>query len=366
MAGLLTALAMLALASSDHAYASQNTQPSFETLSRQAEEARDAKQLEKALALYKRALALKPTWDEGLWSLGSIAYDLDRYAECATAFHRLASLKPDSAPAWTMSGLCEFRLRHYDAAADSLAHVERLSFQEPPELAHSARLHLALALTKTGSFERGIAVLTEMTRMEKKTAEITVAAGIAGLRKAWLPSEVPEPQRDLVFKLGDAMAAAMELDYKGATEKFEAVAQEFPLDPNVHFRFGAFLNIQDSDRGIDEIKKAVTLAPNHVPALVGLSTIYLKREEIPAAVEYGEKAVKASPEDFSAHIALGRALLAAEDAQRAAAELEVAVKLAPASPEARYSLGSAYSRLGRKEDAARELNEFKRLQHLTK
>src|SRR4029077_13804914 len=91
----------------------QTAPPSFATLSRQADAARDAKQLQKALTLYQRALKLKPNWDEGLWNLGSIAYDLDRYSECAPAFRRLATLKPDSAPAWTMSGLCEYKLARY-------------------------------------------------------------------------------------------------------------------------------------------------------------------------------------------------------------------------------------------------------------
>jgi tetratricopeptide (TPR) repeat protein len=134
----------------------------------------------------------------------------------------------------------------------------------------------------------------------------------------------------------------------------------------VHFRYGAFLNIQDSDRGVEEIRKAVELAPDHVPALVGLTVIYLKREEIDRALEYGERATKASPGDFSTHIALGRVLLAKENPAGATAELETAVKLAPASPEARFSLASAYARLGRKPDAARELAEFKRLESLGK
>ena len=81
-------------------------------------------------------------------------------------------------------------------------------------------------------------------------------------------------------------------------------------------------------------------------------------------MEYGQRAVKASPEDFSTHIALGRVLLAKENPAGAAAELELAVKLAPANPDAHFSLASAYSRLGRKQDSARELAEFKRLQHL--
>lgn len=342
----------------------QTTPPSFQNLSQQAEAARDAKQLDKALTLYQRALKLQPDWDEGLWSLGNLAYDLDRYSECAPAFRRMAGLKPDSAPAWTMSGLCEYKLRRYDAALESLSRAEELKFEEPPELSRAARLHLALVLIKGGSFERALTVLTDLTRMTGKTPEIVVAAGIAGLRQPWLPFEVPEASRDLVFKLGDAMAPAMERDYKEAREKFQAVVQQYPQEPNVHFRFGAFLNIQDSAQGVEEIQKTLELVPGHVPALVGLAVIYLKREEFDTALEYGERAVKASPDDYSAHIALGRALLAKENPARAAAELETAVKLAPASPDAHFSLASAYSRLGRKADSARELEEFKRLQHL--
>jgi tetratricopeptide (TPR) repeat protein len=342
------------------------TAPSFESLSKQAEAARDAKQLEKAVGLYQRALKIKPDWDEGLWNLGSIAYDLDRYGECAPVFRSLAALKPDSAPAWTMAGLCEYKLRSYNAALESLSRAESLKFVGPPELARSARLHLALVLTKLGIFERAITVLTELTLVHAKMPEAIVAAGIAGLRRPWLPSEVPEASRELVYLLGDAMTAAMEKDYKEASQKFETALQQYPQEANVHFRFGAFLNIQDSARGIEEITKAVELSPNHVPALVGLTVILLKGEQFDRALEYGERAVKAGPEDFSTHIALGRVLLAKENPARAAAELETAVKLAPASPEARFSLASAYSRLGRKDDSARELEEFKRLQHLEK
>jgi len=344
----------------------QTASPTFQTLSRQAEAARDGKQLTKALALYQRALQVKPDWDEGLWNLGSIAYDLDQYNQCATAFRRLAELKPKSAPAWTMSGLCEYRLHRYDAALESLVRAESFKFDGPRELARAGLLHLALMLTKSGNFERAIAVLTDLTRMQQKTPEIIVAAGIAGLRQPWLPFETPEASRDLVFQLGDAMGSAMELDFKEANRKFEALLLKYPQEANVHFRFGAFLNIQGSDRGVEEIKKALELAPDHVPALVGLTAIYLKREEFDRALEFGARAVKASPGDFSTHIEYGRALLAKENPAAAAAELEVAVKLAPASPEARFSLASAYSRLGRKEDAARELAEFKRLENLGK
>jgi len=342
----------------------QTSAPAFPALSKQAQTARDAHDLPKAFDLYQKALKLKPAWEDGLWNLGSIAYDLDRYRDCSAAFQKLTEIKPDGAPGWTMLGLCEYRQRNYGTALDALTRVEQLGFSETPELANAAKLHYALLLAKTGTFEKAITVLTDLTRTDKKTPEIAAAAGIAGLRRPWLPFEVPESEREMVYRLGDAMTTAMELDYKGANQKFEDLLKAYPNEPNVHFRYGALLYIQDADRGIDEMKKAIALAPDHVPALVSLSAISLKREDNKAALEYGERAVKASPGDFSTHIVLGRALLASEDPARAAAELEQALKLAPAVPEAHFSLATAYSRLGRKQDAAREQAEFKRLEQL--
>jgi tetratricopeptide (TPR) repeat protein len=332
-------------------------------LSRQAQSARDAHQLEKAVELYKQALKLKPNWEEGLWNLGSISYDLDRYTDCASAFGKLSEVKPDGAPGWTMAGLCEYTLGNFGRALESLAHVEQLSFNENAELAQAARLHYALVLTKTENFEKAIAVLTELARIGK-TPEIIAAAGIAGLRHPWLPKETPEADRELVYRMGDAMTAGMVADYAAANQKFEALLQTYPSEPNVHFRYGALLHMQDADRGIAEIQKAIALDPSHVPALVSLSVISLKREDTRAALEYAESAVKAGAQDFSSHVVLGRALLALDDPARAAVELEQAVKLAPAAPEARFSLATAYTRLGRKADAAREQDVFKKLEHL--
>src|SRR6266568_4710670 len=195
-----------------------------ENITRQAEAARDAKRLDEALTLYKRALKLKPGWEDGWWNAGSIAYDSNHYKECTSDFRRLAELKPQDAPAWTMKGLCEYELRDFGAALKSLTRVERMGFQETPELARAARLHLALVLTKLGYSEKAIVLLYRLTSAEqKKTDEIVVAAGIAGLRKPWIPPEVPESEQEKVFKLGDAMATYMAGgDVKGALDKFEA------------------------------------------------------------------------------------------------------------------------------------------------
>jgi Tfp pilus assembly protein PilF len=156
----------------------------------------------------------------------------------------------------------------------------------------------------------------------------------------------------------------MELDAKGAVPKFEAALQEFPSDPDIHFRFGAFLMQQSPERGMAELKKTLELDPAHIPALVGIATIYLHNGDPKTATEYALKATQADPDDFAPHVVYGRALLDDDDCIGAAVELETAVRLAPESADAHYSLATAYSRLGRKEDARHEQEEFKRLRKL--
>jgi tetratricopeptide (TPR) repeat protein len=356
-------VALLALVIPTSSQSAGQAAPSaiFEDLSHKAEQARDAKRLDEALTLYKRGLQLKPDWVDGWWNAGNIAYDLDRYKECASDFLRLATLKPDMAPAWTLAGVCQYHLRDYDAALKSLTRVQRLGFQEDLELVRAARLHLALVLTKLGYFEKAIVVLFDLTADQRRTPEIIVAAGIAGLRKRWIPPEVPQSEQDKLFKLGDAIASVMESDHKAATEKFEIALRDYPKEPEIHFRFGAFLVANHPERGIEEIKQALELEPDDVPALVALAKVYLKRGDLQGALHYATKAVKVDPEDFGTHFMLGQVLLATGDTAGAVRELELSAKLAPENPEVHYNLGSAYGRLGRKADAMREREESNRL-----
>jgi len=337
---------------------------SFEVLSQKAIEARNARRTDEALVLFKQALSIRPDWIDGLWEAGSIEYDQNKYQECAADFLRLASKRPDQAPPWTMAGLCLYHLRDYEKAFKSLHQAQRLQFKEPAELGRSARLHLALVLIKLHSYEKAITELVNLTRDDKKSPEIIVAAGIAGLRQAWTPPEVPEPERQKVYELGDAMAAVMEQAPKEASKKFAIVLQNYPNDANVHFRYGAFLMQEDPDRGIQEIRRGVELDPHLVPALTSLATIYLKRSDPATARQFASKAVEASPDDFATHVVLGRVMLDMDEPAAAIRELQKAVQLAPESPEAHFSLASAYAKLGRGKDAARERQEFLRLRKL--
>ena len=63
---------------------------------------------------------------------------------------------------------------------------------------------------------------------------------------------------------------------------------------------------------------------------------------------------------------MGRVLTEGDiDLPRGLKELEYARQLAPASPQVRIALATAYTKAGRKDDAARERQEFLRLRKIT-
>jgi len=76
--------------------------------------------LDEAVALYGKALALRPSWPEGWWALGTLDYDRNAYQEAATAFQRAVALQPKAGSPRVMLGLCQFELGQDDAALKNI------------------------------------------------------------------------------------------------------------------------------------------------------------------------------------------------------------------------------------------------------
>ena len=93
---------------------------------------------------------------------------------------------------------------------------------------------------------------------------------------------------------------------------------------------------------------------------------YLNRGEPQAALPWAQKALAAAPNAFPAHKALGQALLETGDVDGAIRQLQAGIKLAPDSPGLHFNLARAYQRAGRLEEAARERDEFTRLDRLAR
>ena len=133
----------------------------FRALVKQAESARAANDLDKAVTLYKRALALKPDWTRRLVQVGTACYDLDCYADANDAFRRVLAKDDSDGVTWVFKGLTSFKLKRYDEALSELTQARRRGVTANREISETARYHTALLLTRNEDYEQALAVLSD-------------------------------------------------------------------------------------------------------------------------------------------------------------------------------------------------------------
>jgi tetratricopeptide (TPR) repeat protein len=330
-------------------------------LARRADEARAAGRLEEASALYRRALEARPSWADGLWSLATIAYDRNAFAECRDALARLVALRPKAAPAWALRGLCEFETGAIGVARE---HLERgLSLGLPPseELGRAALYHQALAFVREGQFDAAIAPLRTILKFQSATPDLDEACGLVLLRRPVLPAAVPREERDLVSAAGHAYCAHLARHPDEAVKRLRALIAEHPKQRYLRYGCGLALAQQGSAEALEMYRQEIALFPEDVLARVELAFGLLAQGRQQEAVEPARAAVRIAPGLFVTHLALGRALVATGDLPGGIAELEAAATRAPRIGAIQLDLARAYTEAGRPADAARARAAFRAL-----
>jgi len=336
---------------------------SFDTIRQRADEARTRGRFEEAIELYARAVRLRPAWVEGHWYLGTTYYEIEKYADCRDAFRRVVRLQHDNGAAWAFKGLCEFRLKNFSVALSDLDKAQGFGVGDP-KLIPVARYHRAILLTRFENYERALQAYAEFAREGNGSPMIIEAMGIAVLRLAFLPNELPAEKRDVVLLAGRASFNAASNMSEAAQRAFEELVGRYPRTPNVHYLYGVYLLRDRPEQALDEFNEELRVSPNHSRAMLQIAQEALKRGELEAALSWAAQAVQIAPRNFVGRRVLGQIKLELNDVAGAITELETAAKLEPDSPGVRYTLARAYQRAGRAADAKRERTEFLRLDRL--
>lgn len=327
---------------------------SFSELSAKADAARNADKLDEAAALYRRALALKPNWAEGWWSLGTLEYDRNSYQAAAHAFRKLVALEPKSGTARVMLGLCQFELGEDDAALAALTEGRQLGVANNEQLRSVVLYHEGILLQRKGRFEASQDILGQMCRQAPYPAEVALAVGAVALRvhDPQLPSE-GTPEFQVMRMTGTATCLGIQRKYEDGRKAFEALISASPKYPNVHYAYGRMLlDANDTDGAIRQFQAEIANNPNDANARLRIASAKYRIDSA-GGVVYAEEAVKLEPNLPLGHYLLGLLLLDTDNFERAIAELEIAQKAFPDQPKVYFALASAYSRAGRKDDAAR-------------
>lgn len=344
--------------------AQTRTEPAsgFAGLAAKAGKAREADRIDEALALYRKALGLRPSWAEGWWYLGTLLYDRGAYGESARAFQKVVALSRARGTALVMLGLCEFELGQDENALNHLQQGDRLGVDDDPQFRQVMFYHEAVLLQRKGKFEGARQRLRSLCLTGARTDELVATLGMTVLR---LPYRQPPAggtdAAEVVSRAGRAECLAGQKKFEDARRDYRALAAEHPSYPNIHYAYGRFLlDANDTAAGLEELRQEIRNNPKHTVARLEIAAAQYKVDSA-AGLPYAEEAVRLDPAAPQGHYLLGLLLLDTDDYLRAIPELEIAQKAFRNEAKVYLALGAAYSRAGRDQEAARARLEFQRL-----
>ena len=337
----------------------------FKSLSEQAAKASSENRLDEAVALYLKALALRPKWTDGWWSLATIEYDQDRYAKAARGFEKVIALDPKNGTAHAMLGLCQFELGKEEAALQNLLAAENLGVIRDQQLRRVALYHMGLLELRAGKYGAAKETFGQLARDGIRTRELITGLGLAALMIK--PQQAPAegtPGASVVERTGQAELLLTENDFDQAKQVYSGLSNEFPNYANLHFAFGRLLlETHENDRAVQEFQLELQRDPKNVNSMLEIAVAH-ELLDPQAGLQYAEEAARLAPGLPFAHYLLGMLRLETGDATGAIPELEFAQKAFPSEAGVYFSLGKAYAKAGRKDDASKARAEFARLNAL--
>jgi len=306
---------------------------SFDNLAKLATAAREAGKSDEALDNYRRAVEIRPDWEEGLWYLGTLQYDADHFAEAIPALQKVVQMDPALGSAWNFLGLCEFETRDYPNSLTHLQKGQAVGTGDDPEIARVSKYHLALLLIRSAEFEQARAILSSSIANEA-SPQVKIALGLSLLRVPLLPQEV-DPSWDALIQAAGAAASLLAHDETDkALISLAALVKAYPTTPYLHYAYGVTL----ASAGRDEealIQQREERKISHKSSLahIEISKIALRLRHHEEALRAAEAALQLAPESAAAYRALAESEQALGRKAKGVEHRRTAEKLAPETPK---------------------------------
>jgi tetratricopeptide (TPR) repeat protein len=224
------------------------------------------------------------------------------------------------------------------------------------------KYQLATLFVKHGMFESALGVLAQLAQVADESPAYFSLTGLAALWKPMSPNEIPESDRELVYLAGRAFwyATGGRKAAQAATA-MQDLLTSYPSSPGVHYLYGSYALAANADQALDEFRAELKINPTHAGAISAIAAEYLRRGDAASGLPYARQLVELLPDALASHTLLGRLLAEQGDTDAAVKELEKARAIDPDHPQPHIALASLYAKLGRKEDAAHERQEFMRV-----
>ena len=147
-----------------------------------------------------------------------------------------------------------------------------------------------------------------------------------------------------------------------ALKEYQAAASLKPDLPDLHFEIGNLYWKSDRlQEALPELKQELSIQPNHPQALYEAADILYVEGKLGEAEQYLLKALKVEPAMAEARLALEKIYTATGRYSESLAELKRVSELTPEDPTPHYRMATILRKIGKKDEAQRELSIFTHL-----
>jgi len=315
----------------------------------EATEAYQAKDLERAVSLYDRVIALQPDHAEAFYKRGNALKDLGQLSAALASYEAAVKHRPDFGYAWCNRGFVqqslgmrEEALASFDAAVrlnpdDLVAHVNRgallqsLSRWQEALASHDRVLASNPQLFQTWLFRGN--VLRELRQPE---------AALASFRKAL---ELKPDYAEAHYNCGVAYELLQQP--QAALDSYDRAIASFPQFHQAHYNRGGLLKADGRlQEALEAYDRAIAIKADYAEAHSNRGAVLHELERWDEALASFDRALTLRPGYAEAHMQRAHTLGALGRYEASLREYDRAVALKPEFPEARYNRSQMQLMLG--------------------
>lgn len=342
----------------------EDKQVSFAQHIQKAQQYLTEKRPDLAIPEFQAAVAIDPESIQTQGNLGVLLYFQGKFAESIPHLRAAVERQPDLDKIQGLLGLAEVRTSDF---VPGRKHLETaLPLITDVNFKIEVGLELVSVYTQSGDLEQAGNVIAQLRKAAPDNPEVLYAAyrtysDLSG--ESMLALSLAAPDSAQMHQLMAHEDTRQGNTNAAVAEYRKAIAINRHL-PGVHFELAELLHSSRDAAANREAEQeyhaALAENPQDEKAILRLAEIDAQKGSTQQSFEEYSKAVVLQPADADAKLGLAKALTEMNQTDKALPLLEQAVQLEPTNATAHYRLGTLYRKLGRVEDARREIELYKK------
>jgi tetratricopeptide (TPR) repeat protein len=346
----------------------QSKQEQIQQHERMAQQYLSEQKPELAIPELEKIAALDPNNVEAEANLGVLLFFHGDYKGAIPHLQAAVKLQPNLSKVQALLGIAEEHQSDFeDARKDLEAAFPSI---EDAKLKVEVGLELVGIYDAASDLDDAAGVITQLRKADPDNPEVLYAAyrtyaDLSG--ESMLSLSLAAPDSAQMHQLL-AHEETREGNTNGAIAQYRKAIALNPRLPGVHLELAELLSTSQDPaikkQAEAEYRAAVEADPRDEKAICRLGEIALQDGDTKRASALFSEAVAFEPGDADAKLWLAKTLIEMNQPDKALPLLEASVQLEPTDATAHYRLGTLYKRLGRTDDAKREIEQYQKYKEM--